>query len=634
MADRSVDVRLGLDVTQYTSNAEKAAASTKQVTAEINKQGGAATTALKQTEASAVRVAAGVAQGAAAAGPALAQGVEKAAASASTAATVAGSRLGKNLASGLGQAVRGSLSGTAGDIAQATSGLGGAGAVSGLGAIAGALAPVVGILGAGALAWKLWSNNAAEAAAREKAFADALKADQGLFGTHTRALIDSTFAAAGLNSNLVSTAVAQKGVVGSAGDLAAAQRTLTANTNEGAAATVGGGRAATSMAAEQLKLHGTLDTTAEAFHRQQAAIAGTIPVAAAYNSTIQRTLVDEINVDNAIIDTTLAQYDAADAHRAALQAVANLNKANGASPKLIRDAEATVIRLGKAHKSSALEIRSAVEQITAVGNASGASKAQIADAVAVIRDLGRKGVATDAQLAHATATVAALGSAHKLTAQQSEDAYRGIVASAKLAAAAVSGAEAKDVAMRSELELLRGTVADGSPLAKALDQLIAKLAKAFQDRHATLTLNQVNIAQNLGESHGGADRAAARRVNIFAPQHPGITTDPTIHHAAGGPVYGRGTSTSDSVAAALSTGEFVERAASVTKYGQGIFRALNNGTYQGGLQLTPKAIAGLEKIAASGLRPDNWNISGNDPASIAREVKAIRDMDRMLYGVS
>lgn len=47
-------------------------------------------------------------------------------------------------------------------------------------------------------------------------------------------------------------------------------------------------------------------------------------------------------------------------------------------------------------------------------------------------------------------------------------------------------------------------------------------------------------------------------------------------HAHGGPIFGRGTGTSDSILARLSNGEFVIRAAAVRKYGMGIFSALNN----------------------------------------------------------
>lgn len=49
------------------------------------------------------------------------------------------------------------------------------------------------------------------------------------------------------------------------------------------------------------------------------------------------------------------------------------------------------------------------------------------------------------------------------------------------------------------------------------------------------------------------------------------------YHAAGGYISGPGTSTSDSIPARLSDGEYVIRAAAVRKYGTGMFDALNRG---------------------------------------------------------
>ena len=51
----------------------------------------------------------------------------------------------------------------------------------------------------------------------------------------------------------------------------------------------------------------------------------------------------------------------------------------------------------------------------------------------------------------------------------------------------------------------------------------------------------------------------------------------TIGHARGGHISGPGTSTSDSIPAMLSDGEFVMRASAVSKYGKGFMQALNTG---------------------------------------------------------
>ena len=50
-------------------------------------------------------------------------------------------------------------------------------------------------------------------------------------------------------------------------------------------------------------------------------------------------------------------------------------------------------------------------------------------------------------------------------------------------------------------------------------------------------------------------------------------------HATGGFIHGAGTSTSDSIPAMLSNGEFVVKASAVRKYGTGFLNAVNNGNF-------------------------------------------------------
>ena len=52
-----------------------------------------------------------------------------------------------------------------------------------------------------------------------------------------------------------------------------------------------------------------------------------------------------------------------------------------------------------------------------------------------------------------------------------------------------------------------------------------------------------------------------------------------VGHATGGFIRGAGTSTSDSIPAMLSNGEFVIKASSVRKYGTGFLNAVNNGNF-------------------------------------------------------
>ena len=55
-----------------------------------------------------------------------------------------------------------------------------------------------------------------------------------------------------------------------------------------------------------------------------------------------------------------------------------------------------------------------------------------------------------------------------------------------------------------------------------------------------------------------------------------------VQRAIGGPVWGAGTATSDSIPALLSNGEYVIRASSVSKYGQGMLDELNEGRFATG----------------------------------------------------
>jgi hypothetical protein len=84
-------------------------------------------------------------------------------------------------------------------------------------------------------------------------------------------------------------------------------------------------------------------------------------------------------------------------------------------------------------------------------------------------------------------------------------------------------------------------------------------------------------------------------------------------HAEGGYISGPGTGTSDSIPARLSNGEFVMRAASVSKFGADFFHALNNmvmpGFASGGLVGAPARSSVPSSMQAS--RPLNLTIDGH-----------------------
>jgi hypothetical protein len=109
--------------------------------------------------------------------------------------------------------------------------------------------------------------------------------------------------------------------------------------------------------------------------------------------------------------------------------------------------------------------------------------------------------------------------------------------------------------------------------------------------------------------------------------------------AQGGSVSGPGTSTSDSVFAKLSNGEFVVKAAAVAAYGTGLFHALNNmqlpGFAAGGLVASPVRLAGgshapstsvlnlsIDGRSFNGLRGPKSTIDDLSSFAVARQASA------------
>ena len=109
----------------------------------------------------------------------------------------------------------------------------------------------------------------------------------------------------------------------------------------------------------------------------------------------------------------------------------------------------------------------------------------------------------------------------------------------------------------------------------------------------------------------------------------------TISRAGGGRVHGPGTSTSDSVPAWLSVGEWVIRAKAVRKYGHAFMRALNNGSLDVGriarlamggmvspVPVRAMKFAGGGPISGGGGRPLTLNLPGESFQATVSEDEA------------
>lgn len=109
----------------------------------------------------------------------------------------------------------------------------------------------------------------------------------------------------------------------------------------------------------------------------------------------------------------------------------------------------------------------------------------------------------------------------------------------------------------------------------------------------TKVKNLIGNGQWVGAQGGGGGGNNATESPLDQPTPP-------ISRAHGGPVDGPGTTTSDSIFARLSRGEFVVKAAAVQNYGAGLFHALNNMSFPG--------------FAAGGLVPAPARLSAHGPS--------------------
>jgi len=116
----------------------------------------------------------------------------------------------------------------------------------------------------------------------------------------------------------------------------------------------------------------------------------------------------------------------------------------------------------------------------------------------------------------------------------------------------------------------RGAAAAG----RGADAANRNLARAGNVRASTTWMNSI-----LGQINA-VRQQASRPITMPRPGSAGFI-GPVPRRATGGPIYGAGSSTSDSIPAMLSNGEFVMRAAAVDKYGLGFMDAVNRGQVLG-----------------------------------------------------
>lgn len=186
------------------------------------------------------------------------------------------------------------------------------------------------------------------------------------------------------------------------------------------------------------------------------------------------------------------------------------------------------------------------------------------------------------------------------------------------------------------------------PADQATDQAVGKANRS----HGTIDVSAATGLANAAIDRAARDRTA--RINVVATGAVGFA-NAVLGRAAGGPVYGPGTGTSDSIPAVLSNGEHVLTAREVEMAGgqAAIFR-MREGIRMGALRFADGG--GLERGAPVRMAPAPWvdpritaalsnrpaasaarglqvtqQINGADPVAVAREsVSLIRHEARAM----
>jgi TP901 family phage tail tape measure protein len=155
------------------------------------------------------------------------------------------------------------------------------------------------------------------------------------------------------------------------------------------------------------------------------------------------------------------------------------------------------------------------------------------------------------------------------------------------------------------------------------------------------------VTNNAREANGPVDTYVNNLFRIpptrdtYIVAHYSSTGDPQVvrnpatydlSRATGGPVYGPGTSTSDSIPVRLSNGEFVMRTAAVQKYGTGFMHAINSGRVPkfasggsvGSSSPAQSMMGGVMELGPKSLKAISTNVTNNivlDDVAISRAAE-------------
>lgn len=291
----------------------------------------------------------------------------------------------------------------------------------------------------------------------------------------------------------------------------------------------------------------------------------------------------------AIHDNASAALSAASADVAAQSAKAGLTIAVGDYKKSLHDANLT----GAEHQQQSAQMTS-----TAMDAAQALAAQALAHSTAATAE-GKQSEADAALLSSLRDTAKALG----------KDTPKAILDLIASLSKGMSRANEVASAMTNLGLTVEGIPNDKSVIIDAPTAAVEKRLEALGYKVKHLPNGQVEITANvksaLNDLAGLYKFIDQHRTAII---HSRVVNDGTsgtggksLRRASGGPVFGAGTSTSDSIPALLSNGEYVVRAKSVAKYGLGFLHSVNAGRYASGGLVSSSRRSGAASIQSAPL---------------------------------
>lgn len=151
------------------------------------------------------------------------------------------------------------------------------------------------------------------------------------------------------------------------------------------------------------------------------------------------------------------------------------------------------------------------------------------------------------------------------------------------------------------------------------------------DVNAAPALGSINAVENALRNVDGDVATATIRTERITVYSSANAAEQRIARAAGGPVFGPGSKTSDSVPAMLSKGEYVMRAAAVDRYGMGFMHQVNAMRLADGGPVGGRAVGGVRVGEAAVDRVERRVREGNEDRRRGNaETKRIRERTEQL----